>query len=83
MFGAQTGKEASRFGNEVVTGDLQWSQSGRLDCQLQGGQADGGSNLLQVRSQRAGCRGKAMDEKQSRARHSAPSHPPQPEAATA
>lgn len=33
MFGAQTGKEASRFGNEVVTGDLQWGQPGRLDCQ--------------------------------------------------
>lgn len=33
MLGAQTEKEASRFGNEVVTGDLQWSQSGRPDCQ--------------------------------------------------
>lgn len=33
MLGAQTEKEASRFGNEVLTGDLQWSQSGRPDCQ--------------------------------------------------
>lgn len=31
MLGAQTEKEASRFGNEVATGDLQWSQSGRPD----------------------------------------------------
>lgn len=28
MLGVQTGKEASGFGNEVVTGDLKWSRFG-------------------------------------------------------
>ena len=34
MLGVQAGKEASGFGNEVVTGDLKWSRFGREMSQI-------------------------------------------------
>ena len=34
MLGVQAGKEASGFGNEVITGDLKWSRFGREMSQI-------------------------------------------------
>lgn len=58
MPGAQTAKEANGFGNEVVMDDLKWRDFGREKSQrlprVQGGWVEGGSNIVQVRRERAG-----------------------------
>lgn len=69
MFGAQTGKEASRFGNEVVIGDLQWSQPGKagLPSHKEDRQVVQTFYRLEARGLDGGL-SEVMDGKQSRAR---------------